>query len=587
MNFPAHLIAALLASQAALGPSRAPDPGSGWLHAAKTALPTDSLRTHRRARTLQARFERQRIRALPRTPGGGSHECDEIIGRLCIWDDGDGDWTPKDEPAAIVEARAELLAGLGSLAALVPGDHWIFGQRIRYLVEGGHLDEAEELARTCGLLNRWRCDAYLGFVHHHQTNFGLSETAFRRSLDAMPADVRDDWASPRPVLGRELRRWLSEQPDSAAALARLWTLADPLFIAEGNDRWTAHMSRWSYAMSADRARNPYEINWGKDFTEVVVRYGWPIAWERSWPRVGQSSVTVTGRDLPMAFRTFPPREVLARGPSGEEPIVWEVPERHPRSSHFPRYLDSLGVLEAQAGRFWRRDHVVVVGAWTAPGEQEAAGSDSAAHHTVLSGLFVEQGGALGADVRTVADPGSPVRLSTRVPWADWGVLSLEAWAPGLRRAYRLRAGMGFRKLPPDLFTLSDLVLLETGGEPNTFAEMTEVLRTSHEFAAGEPLNVALEIYGLGFRSEAVGFIAWVQRRDEGFLTRVGRWLRLAGPREEVSIGWQEAGPDVPEPLFRAFRIGVPTLDPGEYEVVVEVSVRGRSPLRARRGFSVR
>ena len=598
MNLPAHIAAALLAVQTA-----AAEPPTS---------PADSVRSHRHARTLQLRFERLRLRHLPRTPHADGHACDEIIGRLCVWDDGDDDWEPKEEAAEIVAGRERLLAGLDSLATLVPGDHWVLGQRIRYLVESGRLQDAEVVAAACGLPSGWRCDAHLGHVLHHRTDFLRSEAAFGRALDAMPPDVRDEWTSPRPVLGRELRRWRSAQPDTSQALARLWTLADPLFLAEGNDRWTAHLSRWSYAMTAERAANPYDINWGRDFTEVTVRYGWPIAWERSWPRVGLTRSSVTGRDFTTAFRAFPPLDVLGRGPSGRERVIWEEGEDHPRSAYLPPYLDSLGELDAQVGRFWRPGHVVVMAAWRAPHESPAdalAGRPNESARTspagrggnarddgapgpgppspVLSGLFVEREGAVAADVRTIAEQGGTVRLRARVPWTQWGVVSLEAWAPDLRSAHRRRVGMGFPQLPAGLFALSDLVLLEAGMEVFEFGDLPGALRPNSELAAGETLNVALEVYGLGVRPETVQFSARVEGRDDGFLRRVGRRLRLLDAPEVVSIAWRESGPESPGPLLRTLQVGLSGLEPGEYALVVEVSAPGRSTLAASRAFTVR
>ena len=583
------LIVPLIAA-ASLAPGRDPGAGSAPIPAGGGEQ-HDSTRTHRHARSLQARFERQRVRALPRVPDADGQECAEIIGRLCIWDGDHDDWEPKEESEEIVVARAELLAGLDSLGALIPGDHWIFGQRVRYLVEASRFASAEALVRRCTLPERWRCDAHLGFVHHNRTEFAQAEQAFGRAIATMPDELRREWTAPGFFLDRELRRWHAEQPDSAAALARLWMLADPLFLAEGNDRWTGHMSRWSYSMSAERAGNPFEMSWGDDLTEVVVRYGWPDGWERTWPRVGQSRHRVIGRDLPGAFRTFPPREVLARDPAGGEPVGWEIPQHHSRSAYRPPYLDSLGVLDGQAARFWRPGHVVVVGAWTAPREMLAAGDVEAARNVeaagVLAGLFVEQDGEIRADERAIADPGQPVRLIARVPWADWGTLSLEAWVPEARRAYRLRAGMGFRQLPAGLMAVSDLVFLETGAEPGSLDELVGVLRTSSEVGSGEALGVALEVYGLGTRGVPVRFHTRVERRGEGLLRRIGRWLRLAGPSEAVSVSWEESGPRSPDALFRTFTIGLPALRPGKYDAVVEVSAPGRPPLTARRTFMVR
>ena len=571
----------------------------------------DSTDAHERARRLQSRFESGRFRHLPRTLGGGGPGCDEVIGRLCIWDDGEDEWTPREEPLEIVALREELLAALDSLAREIPGDRWLFGQRIRYLVEAGRLEDAAALADRCGLPRRWRCDAYLGYVRHHQQNIRGAERAFRRALDAMPGRIRADWTDPAPVLDRDLRRWVSGHADSAAAMKRLWMLADPLFLAPGNDRWAGHMSRWSYVMSSEGARSPHQLLWGDDLARAAVRFGWPVAWERSWATIGSTSGSVTGRDAPGGFRSFPPLEVLDWGSGRVEPVVWEIPEGHARSTYMPPYLDSLGALEGQVGRFWRRSGVLVMGAWSAP-PVESAGTASGAPADpaevrnrivaggaggpgpgppavppLRAGLFVEQDGALGVDARTLVAPGGTVRLSALAPWVNWGVVSLETWSPEKRRAWRLRAGMGFRRVMRDLFFLSDLLLLETGAEPAGPDEVAEVLRASTEVGGDEPLTLAFEVYGLRSPSELVDFRAWVEKRDEGFFTRAVRWLGLGGDKEKVMIGWEEGGPEGWEPLFRIFSIALPGLEPGRYEVVIEVTARAHSPLEARREFTVR
>ena len=545
---------------------------------------TDSADAHDHARSLQARFERRRVRELPRSLSGGSHECDEIIGRLCVWDDGDEGWRPREEPEGIGAARTEFLAALDSLARLIPGDHWIFGQRIRYLVEAGRLEHAGSLALACGLPDRWRCDAYLGYVRHHAEDIGGAESAFGRALQAMPSELRAEWTDPEPLLDGGLLDWLSVQPDSSRAVDRLWTLADPLFLTGGNDRWTAHLSRRVYAMSSEGARNPHRLRWGDDMAEAAVRYGWPVAWERSWPRGGSQTFTVTGRDDPAAVRTFPPEEVL--GFAAEDAVPWEIPDGHVRSVHLPPFLDSLAPLDGQVGRFWRPDGVIVAAAWTPP-SPSSADSAGFAPGPVEAGLFVEQSGALPLDARTAARAGETVRLSGLTPWAEWGIVSFEILTPEIRRAYRLRTGVGLRRIPPDVLSISDLVLLDGDSEPADFDEMLSVLRGTREVAAGDALGVAFEVYGLGFRSEVVGFDAWVEKRGEGVLSRAVRWLGFGGPNEEVSVSWEEVGPDRPRPLFRAFRIGLPDLDAGEYDVVVEVSAQGRSPLAGRRSFRVR
>lgn len=616
---------------AALGPA-GQQPCAGQASPAIQRPPAgpDSASVHDRARDLQARFERLRVRRLSLAIGGGAPRCDEIIGRLCIWDDGADNWTPKPEHAETSRVRRELLDTLTSLARAVPGDHWIFGQRIRYGVEAGlragtereppsvltssaahdRMNEAELLARSCGLPEPWRCDAYLGFVLHRRGRTVEAERAFARALDDMPTALRQTWTDPEPVLGRELADWLEAQRDSARALAVAWLLADPLFLAPGNDRRSAHFSRWTHAMASERARNPHGMPWGDDMAEVLVRYGWPVGWARHWPRAGQRQHPVTGRDAPAATRTFPHPDVL--GPAGkpdrpddDEHVPWTVPEGHARTGYLPPYLDSLGGLDGQIGRFWRGGQVVLVAAARMPPDAPTvqaglflvATPDSTTSDAVAPGQAPPAAVAgtapsaipsadLALDVRASAVAGTAVRFRGRTRAVGWGVASMEAWWPKGRRAYRLRAGMALRPLPPDLFALSDLVLLEPEALPTDFDQLLPSLRASTEVGRDETLGVAFELYGVGYRAESVEFQAWVEDGDPGALRRLARRLGLAGPPEKVAVQWSEAGPDQPRPFFRAFRMRLPNLEPGRYEVVVRAAAPGRSPLQRRRDFVV-
>ena len=564
----------------------------------------DSVDLLDQARGLQRRFERRRVLELPRALTGGSRECDEIIGRLCVWDEGDDERALPSEPAEIGQARRRLLADLAALAESIPGDQWIFGQRIRYLTEAGELEDAQALATLCGLPDRWRCDAYLGFSLHLDGRTAAAARAFDRALAAMPADLAAAWTNPEPVLDGPLREWLSEQPDSAQAVARLWTLADPLFLVPGNDRWTGHLARWTYAMSSEDARNPHGMRWAEDLTEAAVRYGWSVAWEKGWPRGGEAASPVVGRDPPAAVRTFPSRDILEPSENDAVP-TWTFPRGHARTAYLSPHLDSLGALDGQIGRFWRRDRVVVVAA-AAPGWPESQ-----------AGFFVHEGSFV-LDLRAPSDAAGAVRLAGSVPHAEWGVASLEAWDPDRRRGQRLRVGMSLRPVPPDVFALSDLVFIDapaeenapaeeenappaaedapaeeelavlgmSGSGPTTLDEAIGVLRTRTEVASDEALGIAVEVYGLGYHVEPVGFRAWVEDRNPSAFRRLARRLGLAGSPEIVSVQWDEAGPDRPGPILRAFAVRLPKLDAGAYDLVVEVSAPGRLPLSRRRAFTV-
>lgn len=570
----------------------------------------DSARALAAARNLQARFERHRFRELPRARGG-SRRCQVVIGRLCVWHGDEPDPLP-EEPAPTGRARAQLLADLAAVHARIPGDRWIFGQRVRYLLEAGSGAEAERLARACGLADAWCCDAYLGLVLHEAGDVQAAEAAFRAALGDMPPETAAAWTDPAPLLDADLRGWLEAQPDSAAAAAHLWALADPLLLARGNDRWVGHMSRHAYAMSAERSFSPYQMRWGGDLARVVVRYGWPVAWAQTWPSGGQATGSVVGYDAPGVRRSLPPRAVLEPGLGSVAP--WTVPPRSAggRSMYVSPRVDSVGALTGQIGRLWRRDGVLVAAAATAPGSAPASeeggrglagdgggdesGSDGASRvsrpasappASALAGLFVVRDGETVLESWTVARPGRAVRLWGLAPPKGVAVASLETWVPAEREAHRMRAGLALPQLMPGTLAVSDLLLLEPGAAPENAREAVLAMRTR---TAGEDLgalDVAFEVYGLGDGSDAVSLAAWVEGR-EGALARLARRLGLRGARRIASVRWTEHVPPGADHLFRALRIQLPRLAPGEYRLNVEAAVPGSLPARARsvRAFEI-
>src|SRR5690606_17608244 len=124
--------------------------------------PEDSVDLLGAARSSQAAFERLRRNRLPETWSSGGGHCDERIGRFCLtFGPGRANWSPPPEDEEVVEARDTLIAGLGWVAGLVPGDTWIAGQRVRYLVEARRFDEAVAAAAECRAA-AWWCAALAG-----------------------------------------------------------------------------------------------------------------------------------------------------------------------------------------------------------------------------------------------------------------------------------------------------------------------------------------------------------------------------------------------------------------------------------------
>ncbi len=239
---------------------------------------SDSAALLRHARRAQAEFERIRVLQLPFASAPPVAECDERIGRFCYWHDASPDSLPA-EPAAVGRGRERLLRVLDSAARAMPGDDWLAGQRVRYLVDAGRTGEALAAARDCRAV-RWWCEALEGFARHAAGDFPGADSAYRSALLDMPADERCRWTDLSAVLAEPLRRRYRRLAceERAAFEARLWWLAQPLLARSGNDRRTEHFARRTMAHLLRHAASPYGTLGGEDLTELIVRYGWPERW---------------------------------------------------------------------------------------------------------------------------------------------------------------------------------------------------------------------------------------------------------------------------------------------------------------------
>src|SRR5690242_18742129 len=181
MGVPMLVAAALTAAQLHLGPTGPAGPTR------------DSARVVRSARSAQTSFEIFRRNRLPSRPSHGGGVCDIRIGRYCYWrgDDEDDDPAPEEAPA-IRDRRDALIRTLDSVFKAFPGDGWVGGQLVRYLVEAGRTDEAMADARACRAEASW-CAALAGYAAHVAGRYALADSAYRVALDSMPVAERCKW----------------------------------------------------------------------------------------------------------------------------------------------------------------------------------------------------------------------------------------------------------------------------------------------------------------------------------------------------------------------------------------------------------
>ncbi|MFN2420314.1 MAG: hypothetical protein ABR527_02885, partial [Gemmatimonadota bacterium] len=323
----------------------------------------DSTEVRDVALDAQAAFERARVRRLAWTYGRSSQPCDEIVGRFCLWDDGGG-WEPKPEDPDIAVGREQLLDRLAELARAFPGDEWIAGQRVRYLVESERPEAAIAVAAQCAA-GSWWCRALEAYALHAASDYAGAERAFDRALGAMPADQRRRWNDLELLLDRDLRRvWRELSPGARTAFARwLWWLADPFWSVPGNERRTEHFARHVLDRMLGRTRTPYDVAWGKDLAELTIRYGWPAGWERVRSDMGtlggDARPAIVGHDPP-GGRSFLPPHGAFLAPFDARLDDWPIDSPESRSAYAPAYADSIVDLAHQLAVFRRGERAVVV-----------------------------------------------------------------------------------------------------------------------------------------------------------------------------------------------------------------------------------
>jgi hypothetical protein len=553
---------------------------------------------HGAARSLQAAFERMRERHFPLTFASIGGPCDEVVGRLCTWY-GEGEWVPEPEPEAVRSRRRDLLRQLDSLQAIIPSDAWVLGQRVWYRAEAGDWAEALAVAHRCGAAASWWCAALEGLALHGGQRFVEAADAFERALAEMDPGQALEWRVPDRAVDREARGILEGAVRAAdgtldVVLGRLWALADPLYLVEGNDRMTAHFARWTVATLKEGARNPYRLRWGRDLEELTVRHGWEIGWERSRGRVPGAPDDIIGHKEQEGRDYLPDGRALA-DPSMATAADFVAGRGQPRSLHAPVYAPVLLPMGGQVALFPRGDRVTVVAThflpedttfhaqheharpWMEPGDQADAPDQI--------GLFaLPLDGGPRVEARRVGRSSGALMID--VPAGAW-VLSAESWSPSRRRAGRLRLGMERAPVAPDVATLSDLLLLQrTEVALHSLEAALPHALPAPEVGREGGLAVAWEVSGLGLRAETMRFEVIVERTDRSLVRRLGELFRLTTRTATVALSWEEAGPETPGPLFRHLDLATPPLAPGMYTVTLTLRTPGRSDAVSRGAFRV-
>jgi hypothetical protein len=381
----------------------------------------DSLVLLAQAKDVQARYERFREQRMPPQLADLTRRCDDMVGRYCFRfpDHLDVDDWRAPEPSVELElGRTRLLSDLADIAAKIPGDLWILGQRVYYLTDMGAWANAANVARRCGGGTHWWCTALSGYVHHESGLWTVADEAFQRALQEMPPDTAALWTAPEYLFDESVRDIYAGADGRESLEEHIWLLSDPLYLVEGNDRKTEHFARQVLVRLGAEAVNGTGLEWQDDLEEITIRWGAPEGWSRE--RDVPKGDTMTDSRRMVSHRRgqefFPPVEALA-DPSLLAPGGWTLGERArlelreggppvdplassgllaaltqstsptggtvdlngiirdgvarsgPWTGYTAPYATDIDVLDTQVARFRRGDSLLVVGAY-APGPKQ-------------------------------------------------------------------------------------------------------------------------------------------------------------------------------------------------------------------------
>lgn len=572
----------------------------------------DSAEVVEELRDRQRDFERRRRLRLPPTGGSSTGDCDERVGRYCLFHgDGPG-WKPPPEHPDVRRWRRELIGRLDRGARALPGDAWIAGQRVRYLVADGRPWAAAAAARACRAA-LWWCRALEAFAVHRAGEPRAAHDLFGSVLERMPDSTRRRWVDPSVILGDEAADRLEGLEGEARRswLARLWWLADPLWSVPGSGRRSGHLARRVRCRLQRDAEGPYGSAWGDDLAELTMRYGWPVGFERIRPGhygLGADPEVVAHHDA-SARLLVPPARVL-EDPWSAGPDAWPLEPDEPESEYAPPALDTLVRPAVRTAGFPRPDSLHLVAAW----RWEPAAGGSAA--------LAAAAGPDGPRARATSRPGGATGALATVLPAGPAVASLELLDASGRRAARYRHGVRPPDRPEGLPGLSGLLLTRAigdrsepgagvgrrgdrpgaadppaggradtagralvrrgGAAPGTLEEAAARARPPGPARPGDRVGIYWEAYGRSDALEGGRTEVRLVKEEGGFLDAVARGLGLAEDARAVTVGW----PTAPAPGARVHPAGIvlalPTgLEPGRYAVEIVVRPPGREPVTAR------
>jgi hypothetical protein len=511
-----------------------------------------------------------------------------------------------------------LFTGLDDAQRKLPGDGWVAGQRVFHQIERKDFGKAEAAATSCKA-ERWWCAALLGFVAHSAEQYVRADSAFTAALAAMPHADRCTWEDLGDLIdGDDDAGWYKALScsDRLAVNDTIWWLADPLYIAAGNERRTAHYTRLVYGrlavdfiqtlppeffkmgpgpglMPGSRgaitspigAPTVGEPGIGDACPLAVARHGTFHPFSYIVTRMGVPSHEVMNssqcRLLVFAhpLQHFLPSVAGARTPFRAPPTAWELNSRSAQEYYRSRHGRFSTLENYQLAYFRRGDTTRLV---TAADIE----SDTILARSPLVGISVavSTGPQAPPIVRKESIPGRGGVFVLDVP-RDSAIVSIEAAALGVG-ASRMRLASGAPSMPMQRVTMSDLLLLDHP-LPLVTALNAAIPRIAPNIRvpANGSIGLFWELYGTADGDSVTYALSVNERQSGSVLDRVGRALGAISS-DSTRVGWVEHRQSGGHVAGQGVTVSLAGLSPGWKIIRLEASVPGQLPVSVTREIEV-
>ena len=514
----------------------------------------------------------RRWRALPPEVLRSGPVCDADLGQDCLGRDVDGGCNARrcrsDEEVA---AFREELKGL---VERYPHSPLPLSHAVYAAVKLGDLEMATDLIEGCAPGGEWWCDLATAYVLHRTGRSTVADPYFQRALSGMPPSLRCGLENVLALLPRDVRSEYEGLPCEARAEAHqwFWWATDPFLANEGNDRWAEHLARGFEGMvNEDLLARVDETNFfrPRGYRSHYMRRGIHDSFDRNY----ESPEAWTSRKA--AFNHFVPEVLSLTGLHDD--LHYRLAAETERASDpgdegYTRTAGRVVQVPVQIARFREGDSLDVALA----SDLESAGFGGPNGQ----GFFVA---SEGPEHVVALDP-APLRevVAFQARLANRKQLvGIEVFTPGPDARHR----EVLQPLDSTDLLLSDLLLFRPMGPtlPDTRIGAVALMYGSQRVSRDWELGLYWEVYGFSAEEE-LDVSLRLENVEGGWLSQALQVVGIGGEGRST-VSWAEKV-ERPGPSRSAVTLNLGSVDPGWYDLVIEVTAGGEARFSRKRRFEV-